>query len=570
MRPSKDWNSQGPFALSKYNGNSREMDTEAWDRFDYLNAKLREKGIYLSLAVWWTRNYEPGDVGIKNVSETDDKAWSDAVKELNSWQWQKAFDPRKLLAMFDERSFLLNAEFAKFMLTRVNKYSGLAYGKDPQVMSLEFLNECDPEYILVCKNVFPEYFKKELVSKLDDFVRSKGRQTFDFYNMSNNEQKQLFSEFCCHLIQDFSKRMTQVVREYGYDGPVIFSNLWESETNLNARSITDSYIEDHCYGDPFPVEKKNDLFFEKTKGILKDKPFIMGEMNMSENQNVIKQRMPVRSMLPLAICSYGSLQDWAGVTWFAWNHGARDVAADGWGKNKGRAPSIGTLCGDELFLDHFRTTGIIFKNGYVKGSQSPITLMVDAPFFPGGYHDMVRGKYVTKPGWQNIHKVRKSYGEVPAGQKTAEWMVGEPAGDILKSDTGEIVKDMKRKQLTVSAPKAEGFSGYLDGKAPEGLKIIDIKNENGFATVIVVSLDDKPLVQSSHLLISRTFTLADGNESDALLITLKGISVNSEWNFNPTRSRSMQIIPASVIKAGADSSLTLPSGNWTECELEMK
>jgi len=456
------------------------------------------------------------------------------------------------------------------MLTRVNKYSGLAYGKDPQVMSLEFLNECDPEYILVCKNVFPEYFRKELVAKCDEFASKKGVKPFDFYKMSNNEQKQTFSEFCSFLIQDFSRRMTQTVREYGYEGPVIFSNLWESETNLNARSITDSYIEDHCYGDPFPVEKKNDLFFEKTKGILKGKPFIVGEMNMSEDQNVIKQKTPVRSMLPLAVSAYGSLQDWAGVTWFAWNHGSRDVGTDGWAKNKGRAPSIGTLCGDGVFLDHFRTTGIIFKNGYIKGSSSPLTLMVDEPYFPAGYQEMVRGKYNIKPGWQNIHKVRKSYGALPAEQKTAEWMTAEPSGDILKSDTGEIIKDMKRKQLTVSAPKAEGFSGYLDGKSPEGLKVIENKNENGFATVVLVTLDDKPITQSSHLLVSRTYTVADGVESDALSIKLRGLPANSEWSAAPTKSRNMQLEPSSAIKVGADASLALPSGNWTECELEMK
>jgi len=571
MRPSRDWNSQGSFALSKYNGSSREMDLDAWVRFDYLNAKLREKGIYLSLAVWWTRNYEPGDVGIKKVSDADDKSWSDAVKELNSWHWQKAFDPRKLLAMFDERTFLLNAEFAKFMLTRVNKYSGLAYGKDPQVMSLEFLNECDPEYILVCKNVFPEYFKKELVAKLDEFVKGKGAKPFDFYNMGNSEQKKLFSEFCSFLIHDFSKRMTQAVREYGYDGPVIFSNLWESETNLNARSITDSYIEDHCYGNPFPVEKKDDLFFSKTKGILKGKPFIVGEMNMSEDQKVIKEKAPVRSMLPLAISAYGSLQDWAGVTWFAWNHGSRDVGADGWGKTKSREPSIGTLCGDGVFLDHFRTTGIIFKNGYVKGSTAPITLVVDEPYFPAGYHEMIRGKYNIKPGWQNIHKVRKSYGPVPAEQKTAEWMTAEPAGDIIKSDTGEIIKDLKRKQLTVSAPKAEGFSGYLDGKSPERLKIIEIRKDNGFATVVLVPLDDKPIAQSSHLLLSRTYTLTDGSESDDLSVVLKGLTANSKWSFSPTRSRSTSIDPeVPSVAAGSEGSLVIPSGSWTECELEQK
>jgi hypothetical protein len=571
MRPSKDWNYDGPFALAKYNGNSRDMDMEAWDRFDYLNAKLREKGIYLALAIWWSRSYQPTDVDIKKISATDDKAWSDAMKELNSWDWRKSFDPRKLLPIFDERSFLLNAEFAKFMLTRVNKYSGLTYGKDPQVMSLEYLNECDPEYILICKNVFPEYFKKEFESKLNDFAVKKGVKPFDLYKMANDEQKRTFSEFCSFLIQDFSKRMTQAVREYGYQGPVMFSNLWESEPGLNARSITDNYIEDHLYGDPFPVGKKDDMFYEKTKGVLKGKPFIIGEMNMSENQDLIKKLAPVRSMLQFAVSAYGSLQDWAGVTWFAWNHGSRDIADDGWGKDMSRKPSIGTVCGDGVFLDHCRTTGIIFRNGYFRGSTAPITLVVDEPYFPSGYQDMVRGKYIVKPGWQSIHKVRKAYGQVPAEQKTAEWMTASSSTDVIISDTGEIIKDMQRKQLTAYAPKAEGFSGYLDSTPPAGLKVIGIKNDTGFATVVLVPLDDLPIVKSSHLLLSRTYTVADGSESDALNIVLNGLPANSKWCFRPTRTRETGgEKTVSSIKTAADGSLVLPSGNWTESEIELE
>ncbi len=567
LRPSADWNPPTCHSLLNYQGNSRDANPEAWERFDYLNAKLREKNIYLAFSIHWSRSYFPDDVSILKVSEQDDKEWADAMKELNSWKWQKSFDPRKMLPVFDERCFLLSAEFARSLMTHVNPHTGIAYGKEPQVATLELINEFSSEYTLICKNVFPDYWTKMLNAKLKEFAQARGVAPFELYKAATKEQRRCFAEFCAALDESYAKRMEKVVRECGYQGAVGFSNLWRGDNSLSLRSRTDGYIEDHAYEDPLVVKDFAD-FTNLTRSAVRGKPFVIGELNQSENQKLIAERKPVRSMLPMAIAATASLQNWSGVIWFAWCHGGRAVGTDGWGKKlEAREPSIGDLVEDSVILDHIRSAGIIYKNGYLSGSVEPITLFVDDPAFAGDYNGLMNGQYQYKPGWQFVHAVRKAFGPVPQTQKDAPWMKESPGNPVV-SDTKQIVTDTQRRQMSFSAPKAEGFSGYLDGKPIGNLHALGVSGEAGFATVIAVTRDDAPLAQAKQILVSKTCTDADGKESASTHVSLKGLAKGA-WRMTVTRPARMAAEPQ-LVEVGSDGSLKLPASSWNECELEIR
>ncbi len=134
------------------------------------------------------------------------------------------------------------------------------------------------------------------------------------------------------------------------------------------------------------------------------------------------------------------------------------------------------------------------------------------------------------------------------------------------SDTGEIVKDIVRKQLTVTAPQAEGFSGYLDGKAPAGLPHLDVAGDAGFATVIVVAEDEKPLAQSRRLVLSRTGLDTDLKEIDGPALALRKLA-SGKWIFRVTRPRATP--SESTLTANASGTLVLPTGTWHEAELHL-
>ena len=572
LRPSLDWN---PGMLSgsllTYKGTSREFDAPALDRFDYLNAALRKHGIYLAMSVNWTRRYRADDAAILPGDEKDAAAWRAALAELDSWHWQKAFDVYKMLPVVDERAALLNEEFIRAFLAHVNPYTGRAYATDPQVLLFEVMNEASTEYAVICGNKLPAYWQAKLEEKWAAFARQAGIEPGDLYKPDSPKAKEVRASFLRKLDEDYLNRITKVIREAGSKAPVAFSNLWRGDNYAQMNAATAGFVEDHIYMDPLVTASLDDGFYKLTRSALVNKPFFIGEFNQAEGEANIARQSPVRSMLPVAVAAYASLQNWTGIVWFAWMHGDSLLAADGWAKAETRRSALGDMVADGMMIDHLRTTGMIFRRGLVAESVQPFTLWVDEPVAAGDYGGLMRGKYSYKPGWQNVHGVRKAFGPVPDNQPTAPWMTQSPANPVI-SDTKEIVKDITRRQLTIAAPKAEAFSGYCDGRPPAGLRHLEVTS-NAFATAVVVAEDGKGLGESESLVLSRTSIDASNAETNGPDIALRGLKNASDrhWHFAITRPRAeaANAAPRRLAFSG-DGSLALPAGNWNEAELQLR
>jgi hypothetical protein len=574
LRPSGDWVVAGApiVALQDYKqGTTRQADPEAWDRFDYLNAALRKRGIYLMLSVWWTRRYLPGDVDVLRTDPADRQAWMAGIEELNSWGWQKAFDPRKILCLVDERVAALEEEFARQLLTHVNPYTKLSYAQEPQVLTLELLNEASSEYVVICGNRLPDYFQKKLLAQWEAFARAAGIEPGDLYKPADATAVQVRARFFRKLDEDYLLRMKGVVQGTGSKAAVAFSNLWRGENALRMQARHADYIEDHLYYDPMVAGKADDLVLQLSRSAVAGKPFIVGELNHGEGPKALAQQAPTRAMLPLAASAYGLLQNWSGITFFAWTHGDKAIGPDGWANAEGRESALGDMVRDGMLLDHLRICGMIFRRGLLAPSVAPITLHVDDPVAVGNYHALMRGKYQLTPGWQNRHASRKTFGPAPAGQAKAPWLAAAPPNPLV-SDTGQIVKDIDRKQLTVAAPQVEAFSGWLDGNPPAGLKHLELRGD-GFATVVMVAADGQPLAASGHLVISRT-NLGKGNvEAEGPAIRLTGMKPpqgGRQWQVRLTRPRPLAAAAAPPALVAGSGQLALPGGGWHECELELK
>jgi hypothetical protein len=71
----------------------------------------------------------------------------------------------------------------------------------------------------------------------------------------------------------------------------------------------------------------------------------------------------------------------------------------------------------------------------------------------------------------------------------------------VKSVTGQIVLDFGNGLCTIDAPKAQGASGFLARAGLIRLGDIAIRSANDYATVLVVSMDDRPLSSSRKILV---------------------------------------------------------------------
>jgi hypothetical protein len=97
--------------------------------------------------------------------------------------------------------------------------------------------------------------------------------------------------------------------------------------------------------------------------------------------------------------------------------------------------------------------------------------------------------------------------EVVYGSDPAKTQVVDPSRfidrerKVVRSNTGQLVWDYGRGFCTLDSPKAQGATGFLKPIGPIKLSDVTIGSENAYVTVIVVSLDDKPLAQSGQVLV---------------------------------------------------------------------
>lgn len=576
LRKSLEWNPGSRVAaLAMYETDTRTPNPDAWDRFDYLNAQLRSHGIYLALSVHSSRRFLPGDVEILTTDAADSAAWVAGIAALN--RTPRNLDLFKALPMLDERSARLIEEFARALLTHVNPYTEMTYGADPQVVYLETANEHSLEYAVLAGNRYGEaepataYFGKKLQAKWDAYTTAKGLPACDLYAPPTEAQRLARGDFLRGLDRAYFERIGAFVRGLGCSKPMEFSNLWRGEAFQKMEEALSDVVEDHSYCDPLVVRRPEDAFSALSRSTPARKPFFVGELNQAESAASIAENAPYRTMLPVAAGAYGGFNDWSGVVWFAWAHGDKDLGADGWSGHEEREPApnsdlIGFIISDGMMLDHLRTAGMIFRRGLVAPSAQPRTLFSDEPFDATNYTALMTPQVAVQPGWQDIHAIKQAFGPVPSTQKSAPWMTA-PAGDPLVTDTGEIRKDVARRQLTVRAPQAEAFSGERDDQAPTGLTHLGSLTGRGFATVIIVAADGQLLAASRNLVISQTFLDEKRHEIGGPALTLSGLrapSAEGSWRLRRTRPRGTEGTEAIAM---VDGVLTLPSDGWHEAEL---
>jgi hypothetical protein len=71
----------------------------------------------------------------------------------------------------------------------------------------------------------------------------------------------------------------------------------------------------------------------------------------------------------------------------------------------------------------------------------------------------------------------------------------------IRSITGELFWDYGKGYVTVNTPRSQGACGFLKAAGRIDLKDVVIESDNEYVSVLVVSLDDRPLSTSRKILI---------------------------------------------------------------------
>lgn len=101
-----------------------------------------------------------------------------------------------------------------------------------------------------------------------------------------------------------------------------------------------------------------------------------------------------------------------------------------------------------------------------------------------------------------VGPVRQVFGGDPAKNYMADFSKYiDRDKKLVKSVTGELETDYGKGIYRINAPKAQGALGFLGGNGVQQLADVAIACNNNYASIVVVPLDDKPIKESSKVLI---------------------------------------------------------------------
>jgi prolyl oligopeptidase len=196
------------------------------------------------------------------------------------------------------------------------------------------------------------------------------------------------------------------------------------------------------------------------------------------------------------LAAFAAFQDWDGLMHFAYEHSRE------WDRG---GPANFNLNGDVTKLPAFGQAAWIFRTGAVAKAKEVIEIPLPSAlriqstlehqqFNPARFLQSVAG---VEPAIALRYRV--------AVNPNVDRPFPLPALERpYVSDTGELMSDPTRRIYTIAAPQVAGVFGFV-GAAKTTAGAIDVElspDTRGFAALLLTSRDDKPLEQSSRMLLS--------------------------------------------------------------------
>ena len=481
---------------------SSTLNPKALDQLDYLFAELKKHGIYSCLDLYASRAMRPGD----NVREREGKTFEPFAFEM------KVLVPISPTAMASWKAFARN------FLTHRNPYTGMTWAEDPALYSLNLINE-DP--LVSLWNRIPQLVPL-YEAKYHEYLRAKGLDT----PKNREDRSGLFIQFLNETqIRCIQEQIRFLREELHLSALITDLNMTSKFTLTEVRSHLD-FVDNHQYWDhpSFPVEvwrlpyafsnnssisryAENPRYLMPTR--IFGKPCTVSEYNFCSPN-------PFRMEAGPLIGGYAGLQNWDGLHRFAWSHSREKMM-------QLRAPISFDIVNDPQAQMAERIIAMLFLRGDVSPATPAYAFCVtpeeirgltDSAGNAGDYPDEFTklGLYArigslgprdSFPGVQNLFPLRKNWEKaLPRAACTA--LSGlEKTGEITSAN-GEITLNTGKKTLKIVTPRSEvmTFSGDMAGK------VMKLSGADRYQTVALMSLDGKPLPESSSILLLQLTNLA--------------------------------------------------------------
>ncbi len=496
-----DWSTPNIFQFTKGKrlDNTRQLDPESMDRLDYLIHCLKREGIYVYMDLLTYRRFRSGD----GVDATD--------RIRNAARPYSNFDPR----LID-----LQKEFCEQLWTHVNPYTKLAYKDDPVIVLTEIANENEMFGHLA-----------ELIEPYRDRLEKRYLAWREERGLAPVERPVAFerfdadvTEFVLELQKGYFDDLRQHMRDLGVKIPITGTNWSVGGAGTLAAQRDMDFMDSHTYfynwgWKPYEKRVKPESMLGTVdawyRGLammrVLDRPFFVSEWD-----EPWPGEWRAESVLNLAAVS--ALQGWSGTAIHTYRYDCRErsdmiampVTSDALAGIPYRGGVFDTF-NDPAKFGLFYHAAIILRRGDVKESQQVMECVLP------GLRQADHPPTVDQPGLIGVAHCQALCGTSEVG-KIGLRLPGEPEraprqlglddrvvpedADEIRSDTGELYRNVREKYATIDTPRTKAAYGFLGHVGPIELKGLRLHCRTDFAVVALSSLSNAPLAESDNILLT--------------------------------------------------------------------
>ena len=499
---------------------TRALDPQQLDREDYFIAELEKRGIYIDFNLLVGRPFNAAD-GVHDAAALHEGA--------------------KGTSLFDARMIELQKEYARELLAHRNPYTSRAYTEDPAVAIVEINNENaldigyrapSPFYLAELTGMYNQWLATHRtpaqvekirqiassVSAVDTepralpkahpgdtipLLKNKGEaataQPERFYaeaEFYDDVQRSYFSDMEKYLkdtLRSKSLVMATADHSHAHSGyPMLLAT-----SGMDVIDGHDYWQHPEMYVRKAPMvnDPLHSTVVDLSRSAIAGKPYTVSEVNNPFPNDYGGEGIPI-------LAAYGLLQDWDGIMWYTFepkiNPAGKPYVGDPFDISQDPVKMPELAQGALMFL-----RGDVTKASAVAERSYSRTQVFDSMLLPAA----TERPYFT-PGFPLAlpleEEVRIS---TLAGAPTQPFPSAPTAAsatsDPIVSDTHQLAwysSSRETELVTIDTPRTQGLIGFV---AANGKFVSHLSSElsNSFATILLSSLDEKPIAQSSRMLL---------------------------------------------------------------------
>ncbi len=510
---------------------TRALDPNQLDKLDNFVDELKRRGIYTNLNLNVGRTYRKGD-------------------KVRDYQY---LGMAKVLNYFDERVQMLHKEYATQLLTHRNPYTGAEYRHEPAVAIVELVNENsiveawfsdrllgqntqrNPDtwtditawYAEQLTERYNRWLKKTLPPEELESLRKEARVaegepiprlTRAQFKDAPAKRFQTEAAFYMDLEREYFTGMYNLLKnDLGVTSLVVGTsdhNHYNSGYPLLVSTSLCDVIDGHVYwqhprylrdpqngGQGFSIpntpmvdDPLNSTVVQLSRSAVAGKPYTVSETNHPFPSEYACEGIGI-------LAAYAAFHDWDGIFFYTFEHKAPAEWA-------ARVPRHFEIQPDPVKMTNLAAGAYVFLRGDVRPAQETLyrsyspeevresIRSTQRPFFTPGFNPALALTHATR-----IRDFTRPGGPYP-DVKTANAIV---------SDTDQLAwhhGGKKQGLVTIQTDRSQGLIGFV-GRVTEPLKNLATAVDNEFCSIILTSLDGKPIAGADRLLLVATARCAN-------------------------------------------------------------